>query len=73
MEDIVRKYAYASQKDLPPLQDSPEFQIFRREKKLMDVIDDALPELDTDALLGIHTSGTGKRIEDMQCEPATIS
>lgn len=53
VEGIARKYAYASQKDLPQLQDSPELRIFHRKKELMDIIDGALPELDTDALLGL--------------------
>jgi hypothetical protein len=66
VEDIVRKYAYASQTDLPQLQDSPDFQIFTREKELMKVIDDALPDLDTDTLLGIEEAKGS--LAAMQCE-----
>jgi hypothetical protein len=69
VEDIARKYAYASQKDMPPLSDSPEFQkVTTPGNEYLPSIEEALPDLDTDALLGIQTSANSESTVGMQCE-----
>jgi hypothetical protein len=52
VEDVVRKYAYASQQDLPQLKDSVEYRVVNREGELMDMVERAIPDLNADALLG---------------------